>query len=82
MSKYDSNLVWIDMEMIGFDLEICVVMEIVIIVMDVQLNIFVEGFVIVVYQLDSVLDNMDEWCMWVYGEIGLIVCCCESIVSE
>lgn len=35
MSKYDSNFVWIDMEMIGLDFEICVVMEIVIIVIDV-----------------------------------------------
>ncbi|HAO17366.1 MAG TPA: oligoribonuclease, partial [Alteromonas macleodii] len=28
MSKHDSNLVWIDMEMTGLDPETCVVMEI------------------------------------------------------
>ncbi|MEE3223538.1 MAG: oligoribonuclease, partial [Pseudomonadota bacterium] len=27
MSKHDSNLVWIDMEMTGLDPETCVVME-------------------------------------------------------
>lgn len=24
---------------------------------------------------------MDEWCIWVYGESGLIVCCWESKIS-
>lgn len=62
MSKHDSNLVWIDMEMTGLDPETCVVMEIATIVTDAQLNILAEGPVIAVHQSDDVLNNMDEWC--------------------
>lgn len=82
MSKHDSNLVWIDMEMTGLDPETCVVMEIATIVTDAQLNILAEGPVIAVHQPDSVLDNMDEWCTRVHGETGLTARCRESTVSE
>ncbi len=82
MSKHDSNLVWIDMEMTGLDPETCVVMEIATIVTDAQLNILAEGPVIAVHQPDSVLDNMDEWCTRVHGESGLTARCRESRVNE
>ena len=81
MSKHDSNLVWIDMEMTGLDTETCVVMEIATIVTDAQLNILAEGPVIAVYQSDDVLDNMDEWCTRVHGESGLTARCRESKIS-
>ena len=81
MSKHDSNLVWIDMEMTGLDPETCVVMEIATIVTDAQLNILAEGPVIAVHQSDDVLDNMDEWCTRVHGESGLTARCRESKIS-
>ena len=58
MTKHDSNLVWIDMEMTGLDPETCVVMEIATIVTDAQLNVLAEGPVIAVHQPDDVLDNL------------------------
>ena len=81
MSKHDSNLVWIDMEMTGLDPETCVVMEIATIVTDAQLNILAEGPVIAVHQSDDVLNNMDEWCTRVHGESGLAARCRESKIS-
>ena len=81
MSKHDSNLVWIDMEMTGLDPETCVVMEIATIVTDAQLNILAEGPVIAVHQSDEVLDSMDEWCTRVHGESGLTARCRESKIS-
>ena len=81
MSKHDSNLVWIDMEMTGLDPETCVVMEIATIVTDAQLNILAEGPVIAVHQSDDVLNNMDEWCTRVHGESGLTARCRESKIS-
>ncbi len=81
MSKHDSNLVWIDMEMTGLDPETCVVMEIATIVTDAQLNILAEGPVIAVHQSDDVLDNMDEWCTRVHGDSGLTARCRESKIS-
>lgn len=82
MSKDNSNLVWIDMEMTGLDPETCVVMEIATIVTDAQLNILAEGPIIAVHQPDSVLDSMDEWCTRVHGESGLTKRCRESTVNE
>lgn len=82
MSKDNSNLVWIDMEMTGLDPETCVVMEIATIVTDAQLNILAEGPVIAVHQPDSVLDSMDEWCTRVHGESGLTNRCRNSTVNE
>ena len=81
MSKHDSNLVWIDMEMTGLDPETCVVMEIATIVTDAQLNILAEGPVIAVHQSDDVLNNMDEWCTRVHGESGLTARYRESKIS-
>lgn len=82
MTKHDSNLVWIDMEMTGLDPETCKVLEIATIVTDAQLNVLAEGPVIAVHQPDSILDNMDEWCTRVHGNSGLTARCRESKIDE
>ncbi|WP_414829560.1 oligoribonuclease [Alteromonas sp. H39] len=82
MTKHDSNLVWIDMEMTGLDPETCKVLEIATIVTDAQLNVLAEGPVIAVHQPDSILDTMDEWCTRVHGNSGLTARCRESKVDE
>tara|TARA_B100002049_G_C16024632_1_gene351840 strand:- start:302 stop:847 length:546 start_codon:yes stop_codon:yes gene_type:complete len=82
MTKHDSNLVWIDMEMTGLDPETCKVLEIATIVTDAQLNVLAEGPVIAVHQSNDILDNMDEWCVRVHGESGLTKRCKESRVTE
>ncbi len=81
MSKNDSNLVWIDLEMTGLDPETCVILEIATIVTDQQLNVIAEGPVIAIHQPSSVLDNMDEWCTRVHGESGLTDRCRASKVA-
>ncbi|WP_434532987.1 oligoribonuclease [Alteromonas arenosi] len=78
----DQNLVWIDMEMTGLDPDTCVVLEIATIVTDPQLNIIAEGPVIAVHQPDSVLDNMDPWCIDTHGKTGLTERCRASTVDE
>lgn len=82
MTKHDSNLVWIDMEMTGLDPETCKVLEIATIVTDAQLNVLAEGPVIAVHQPDSILDTMDEWCTRVHGNSGLTARCRESRIDE
>ncbi|MCU7553277.1 oligoribonuclease [Alteromonas sp. ASW11-19] len=82
MTKHDSNLVWIDMEMTGLDPETCKVLEIATIVTDAQLNVLAEGPVIAVHQPDAILDGMDEWCTRVHGESGLTARCRESNIDE
>lgn len=82
MTKADSNLVWIDMEMTGLDPETCKVLEIATIVTDAQLNVLAEGPVIAVHQPDELLDGMDEWCTRVHGQSGLTARCRESRIDE
>jgi len=82
MTKSDTNLVWIDMEMTGLDPETCKVLEIATIVTDAQLNVLAEGPVIAVHQPDAILDGMDEWCTRVHGNSGLTERCRASSVDE
>lgn len=44
-------LIWIDLEMIGLDIDNDLIIEIVIVVIDVQFNVLVEGFEFVIYYL-------------------------------
>ncbi|MCV2884414.1 oligoribonuclease [Aestuariibacter sp. AA17] len=82
MTVNNSNLVWIDMEMTGLNPETDRVLEIATIVTDENLNILAEGPVLAIHQPDSVLDNMDQWCIDTHGESGLTKRCRESKTTE
>ena len=77
----DNNLIWIDMEMTVLDPEQDVVLEIATIITDSNLNVLAEGPVIAIHQPDSVLANMNEWCIKTHGETGLTQRCRESTIS-
>lgn len=81
MTVKDDNLVWIDMEMTGLDPTVDLVLEIATIVTDAQLNILEEGPVLAIHQPDSVLDNMDPWCIDTHGKSGLTERCRQSHIS-
>jgi oligoribonuclease len=66
-----SNLIWIDLEMSGLKPETDHILEIATLVTDKDLNIIAEGPSLVVYQPESVLDSMDEWCTTHHGASGL-----------
>mmetsp|Transcript_14523 Transcript_14523/g.18669 ORF Transcript_14523/g.18669 Transcript_14523/m.18669 type:complete len:182 (+) Transcript_14523:47-592(+) len=78
----NENLVWIDLEMTGLEPDTDVILEIATIVTDKQLNVLAEGPVLAIHQPDEVLDNMDEWCVNVHGNSGLIQRCRDSQVDE
>ncbi|AIT09645.1 oligoribonuclease [Candidatus Francisella endociliophora] len=65
------NLVWIDLEMTGLDVEECKIIEIATIITDKDLNIIAEAEPIAIYQPSEVLDSMNEWCIKTHGETGL-----------
>lgn len=65
------NLVWIDLEMTGLDVEKCKIIEIATIITDKDLNIIAEAEPMAIYQPDSVLESMNEWCIKTHGETGL-----------
>lgn len=66
-----NNIVWIDMEMTGLDVINDHILEIACIVTDSKLNIISEGPDIIVHQDDSILNNMDEWCVTQHGRVSI-----------
>lgn len=82
MSVDNENLIWVDMEMTGLHPETDVVLEIASIVTDKNLNILAEGPVIAIHQPDSILDNMDQWCIDTHGKSGLTERCRLSKINE
>ncbi len=81
MSCSETNLIWLDLEMTGLEPEHDVILEIASIVTDSQLNIIAEGPVFAIHHADSVLDNMNEWCIETHGKSGLTQRCRESQTS-
>lgn len=69
--KFDSPLVWLDMEMTGLDPETDHVLEVAVVITDGDLNVLHEGPHLVVHQSDEILDGMDEWCTNTHAENGL-----------
>ena len=65
------NLVWLDLEMTGLDVEECRIIEIAVIITDKNLNIIAEAEPIAIYQADEVMANMNEWCIKTHAETGL-----------
>ncbi len=70
MAKSD-NLIWIDLEMTGLDPENDRILEIATIVTDGQLNLIEEGPVMAIHHSDTVLENMNEWCIKTHAATGL-----------
>ena len=82
MSFSDQNLIWVDLEMTGLDPEAHKIIEIATIVTDSELNILAEGPVLAVYQPESELAKMDDWCTNTHTNSGLVARVRNSNVSE
>ncbi len=70
--KSNTNMVWIDLETTGLDVNDRVILEIATIVTDKDLNVLSEGPDLVIHQPDRDLAEMDEWCMKQHRTSGLI----------
>ncbi len=77
----NKNLVWLDLETTGLDLEKDVILEIASIVTDSDLNEMAVGPVVPVYQPDQVLDDMPDWCLETHGSSSLMEACRTSPYS-
>jgi len=72
MDRYQSNLVWIDLEMTGLDPESETIIEIATIVTTNDLELIAQGPNLVIHCDESYLSNMDEWNKTHHGRSGLI----------
>ena len=72
LGKSEQNLVWIDCEMSGLDPEKERLLEIAVVITGPDLQLRVEGPVLVIHQRDAVLDAMDSWNKGTHGRSGLI----------
>jgi oligoribonuclease len=64
------NLLWIDLEMSGLDVEKCRILEVGLIVTDLEFN-ELDSYHAIVHQPKEVLDAMDDWCTKQHGASGL-----------
>lgn len=68
----ESNLIWIDLEMTGLDVDNDYIIEIATIVTNSNLEILAEGPVFAIHQTDATLQLMDEWNTTQHSLSGLV----------
>ena len=78
-SNMAENLVWVDLEMTGLDVNKEHIIEMACLVTDKNLNPLCEGLNIVIHQPDHILDAMGEWCTKHHGESGKTTFCLISL---
>ena len=66
------EMVWIDLEMTGLDLEHESIIEIATIITDAELNIIAKGPNLAINVSDNLLANMDEWNTTHHTASGLV----------
>ncbi len=77
----DTNLIWVDLEMTGLDVDKENIIEIATIVTDAQLNELAAGPELVIHQSNELLDAMDKWNTNQHGKSGLTQAVRDSKIS-
>lgn len=80
--KISKNLVWLDLEMTGLEVDQHVIVEIATIVTDSQLNVLAEGPVFAINQAEAALSLMDDWVTKTHTKSGLVERIRSSTVTE
>ena len=76
-----NNLIWIDLEMTGLNVNKDHILEIATVITDSDLNIIKKGPEIAVFQEGEVLNNMNSWSMDHHGASGLTDKCRNSNIN-
>jgi len=75
------NLIWLDLEMTGLQVETDHILEIALIITDNDLNLLHEGPSLVIHQSDVILEHMDPWCIEQHAKSGLTKAVCASTIT-
>jgi oligoribonuclease len=81
MAEKDWNLIWVDLEMTGLDLQKEVILEMATIVTDSELNVIAEGPNFIIHQSDELLAAMNDWNTQQHTKTGLVDAVRKSTVS-
>ena len=76
------NLVWLDLEMTGLEVESCRIIEMAAIITDKNLNVIAESQPIAIHQPTDVIKSMNSWCIKTHGESGLTQRVIDSQILE
>ena len=72
MTRSDTNLVWMDLEMTGLDPESYFILEVGVLVTTADLEPLSEGLCLPIAQPEAVLRSMDPWCLRQHTKSGLV----------
>lgn len=81
MTRYKSNLVWIDLEMTGLDPSKDVILEIATVVTTNNLELIAQGPNLVIHHPEEVLSQMDDWNKKHHGASGLLDAVRDSTIT-
>ncbi len=82
MSYNTENLIWVDLEMTGLDVNQDRIIEMATVVTDPQLNVLAEGPVFAIHQSEQQLGVMDDWNVSHHNSSGLVARVRESKITE
>lgn len=77
-----TNIIWIDLEMTGLNVDKDRIIEIATVVTDKNLNILAKGPVIAIHQPAELIQAMDSWNTKHHGQSGLIERVRNSVIDE
>lgn len=81
MADASSRLIWLDLEMTGLDPQNHVILEIGTVVTDADLNLIARGPALAIRRPESILNQMDPWCIEHHGKSGLTARVKASVIS-
>ncbi len=81
MESKSQRFIWVDLEMTGLEPQVDHILEIATIITDGNLELVAEGPNIAIYQPETVLSKMGEWCTNQHTKSGLVARVRESKIS-
>lgn len=82
MKANSTNLIWLDLEMTGLNVDQDRIIEIAMVVTDKHLNILAESPVLAIHQAPEMLAGMDAWNTKQHNQSGLVKRVQDSVIDE
>lgn len=77
-----TDIVWMDLEMTGLDVNKDKILEVACLITDKDLEIIAEGPCFAINYPKEIFDDMNDWCKVHHNESGLVEKCLKSQITE